>query len=156
MTLNIIESLIESKIDNLAKLTSNEFTKVNLQVSNQKHKLDTLTKANAKLVNQLNESNNLISQLSEEVQLVQSSNVEIDRRFELLEENNIVDVIRLGKYDEIYNLAAQSFVGNSYSSPVFTSNVNALGVLRILEAIRHFSKKNQILPSFNLRNVWQC
>tara|TARA_B100001057_G_scaffold499678_1_gene611243 strand:- start:1699 stop:2718 length:1020 start_codon:yes stop_codon:yes gene_type:complete len=63
--------------------------------------------------------------------------------FELLEENNIVDVIRLGKYDEIYNLAAQSFVGNSYSSPVFTSNVNALGVLRILEAIRHFSKKTK-------------
>ena len=59
--------------------------------------------------------------------------------FELLEENNIVDVVRIGKYDEIYNLAAQSFVANSYSSPVFTSNVNALGVTRILEAIRHFS-----------------
>mgnify|MGYP001429645014 CR=1 FL=1 len=60
--------------------------------------------------------------------------------FELLEENNINDVIRNGKFDEIYNLAAQSFVGNSYGSPVFTSNVNALGVTRILEAIRHFSK----------------
>ena len=63
--------------------------------------------------------------------------------FELLEENNIIDVIRLGKFDEIYNLAAQSFVGNSYSSPVFTSNVNALGVTRILEAIRHFSKRTK-------------
>ena len=63
--------------------------------------------------------------------------------FELLEENNIIDVIRLGKFDEIYNLAAQSFVGNSYTSPVFTSNVNALGVTRILEAIRHFSKKTK-------------
>ena len=63
--------------------------------------------------------------------------------FELLEENNIIDVIRSGKFDEIYNLAAQSFVGNSYSSPIFTSNVNALGVTRILEAIRHFSKKTK-------------
>ena len=63
--------------------------------------------------------------------------------FELLEENNIIDVIRTRKFDEIYNLAAQSFVGNSYSSPTFTSNVNALGVTRILEAIRHFSKKTK-------------
>ena len=63
--------------------------------------------------------------------------------FELLEENNVNDVIRKGKFDEIYNLAAQSFVGNSYASPVFTSNVNALGVTRILEAIRHFSTKSK-------------
>ncbi len=64
--------------------------------------------------------------------------------FELLEENNINDVIRNGKFNEIYNLAAQSFVGNSYSSPIFTSNVNALGVTRILEAIRHSSKKTKL------------
>lgn len=63
--------------------------------------------------------------------------------FELLEENNVNDVIRNGKFNEIYNLAAQSFVGNSYASPVFTSNVNALGVARILEAIRHFSKNSK-------------
>mgnify|MGYP001272155069 CR=1 FL=1 len=63
--------------------------------------------------------------------------------FELLEENNINDVVRKGKFNEIYNLAAQSFVGNSYSSPIFTSNVNALGVTRILEAIRHFSNKTK-------------
>ena len=64
--------------------------------------------------------------------------------FELLEQNNIIDVIRSGKFDEIYNLAAQSFVGNSYSSPIFTSNVNALGVTRILEAIKNFSKKTKL------------
>ncbi len=63
--------------------------------------------------------------------------------FELLEENNINSVIRNGKFDEIYNLAAQSFVGNSYTSPLYTSNVNALGVVRILEAIRVFSKKTK-------------
>ena len=63
--------------------------------------------------------------------------------FELLEENNINDVIRNGRFNEVYNLAAQSFVGNSYSSPIFTSNVNALGVTRILEAIRHFSNNTK-------------
>ncbi len=64
--------------------------------------------------------------------------------FELLEENNINDVIRYGNFNEIYNLAAQSFVGNSYSNPVFTSNVNALGVTRLLESIRHFSKNTKL------------
>ena len=63
---------------------------------------------------------------------------------ELLEENNVNNVIRSGGYDEIYNLAAQSFVGNSYTSPIFTSNVNALGVIRILEAIRFFSRKTKL------------
>ena len=63
--------------------------------------------------------------------------------FELLEENNINDVIRNGRFNEVYNLAAQSFVGNSYSNPIFTSNVNALGVTRILEAIRHFSNNTK-------------
>ncbi len=64
--------------------------------------------------------------------------------FEMLEENNINHVIRTHRFNEIYNLAAQSFVGNSYSNPIFTSNVNALGVARILEAVRHFSKTTKV------------
>lgn len=63
---------------------------------------------------------------------------------ELIEENNINNLIRNCRFDEIYNLAAQSFVGNSYESPLFTSNVNALGVTRILEAIRHFSRNTKL------------
>jgi GDPmannose 4,6-dehydratase len=55
---------------------------------------------------------------------------------ELAEFSNIEDVVRRAKPDEVYNLAAQSFVGASFEMPVFTSDVNALGVLRILEAIR--------------------
>ena len=43
------------------------------------------------------------------------------------------------KPDEIYNLAAQSHVAVSFDTPEYTSNVNALGTLRILEAIRHSS-----------------
>jgi GDPmannose 4,6-dehydratase len=40
------------------------------------------------------------------------------------------------KPDEIYNLAAQSFVGLSFEVPIYTSEIDALGVLRLLEAMR--------------------
>ena len=43
--------------------------------------------------------------------------------------------------DEVYNLAAQSFVGESWNTPEHTSEVTGLGVLRILEAIREFNPK---------------
>ena len=43
--------------------------------------------------------------------------------------------------DEIYNLAAQSHVKISFQIPEYTSDVNALGTLRILEIIRHYKKK---------------
>lgn len=58
---------------------------------------------------------------------------------DLLEFSNVVDVIKKIKPDEIYNLAAQSFVQVSFDQPILTSEVDALGVLRILEAIRHYS-----------------
>ena len=64
--------------------------------------------------------------------------------FEMLEENNINKVVRSKKFNEIYNLAAQSFVDKSFTSPVYTSNVNALGVTRLLEAIRHYSNKTKL------------
>jgi len=43
--------------------------------------------------------------------------------------------------DEIYNLAAQSHVKISFQIPEYTSDVNALGPLRLLEIIRHYKKK---------------
>jgi GDPmannose 4,6-dehydratase len=43
--------------------------------------------------------------------------------------------------DEVYNLAAQSFVGGSWDCPVSTSDITGLGALRILEAIRQFNPK---------------
>lgn len=55
---------------------------------------------------------------------------------ELLEESNIRRLLERLKPDEIYNLAAQSFVGLSFEQPLYTSDVNALGVLRLLEAMR--------------------
>ena len=40
--------------------------------------------------------------------------------------------------DELYNLAAQSFVATSWNQPVLTGDVTGLGVVRVLEAVRHF------------------
>jgi len=55
---------------------------------------------------------------------------------ELLEESNIRAALQKVKPDEIYNLAAQSFVGLSFEQPLYTCEVSALGVLRLLEASR--------------------
>ena len=56
--------------------------------------------------------------------------------FELLEFSNVLRAIDQTQPDEIYNLAAQSFVGVSFEQPVYTSDVDAIGVTRLLEAIR--------------------
>lgn len=47
------------------------------------------------------------------------------------------------QYDEVYNLAAQSFVGVSFAQPVTTTEINAIGPLNILEAIRMVSPKTK-------------
>jgi GDPmannose 4,6-dehydratase len=49
---------------------------------------------------------------------------------------SVLGVIGKVKPDEIYNLAAQSHVQVSFDSPEFTADVDAVGVLRILEAVR--------------------
>jgi GDPmannose 4,6-dehydratase len=43
--------------------------------------------------------------------------------------------------DEVYNLAAQSFVASSWGQPLYTADVTAMGVLRLLEAVRRVDKK---------------
>ena len=50
---------------------------------------------------------------------------------------SIISIINKVKPDEIYNLAAQSHVQVSFDSPEFTADVDATGVLRVLEAVRH-------------------
>ena len=50
--------------------------------------------------------------------------------------NSINTIIKKISPDEIYNLAAQSHVGISFKMPEYTTDVNSLGTLRILEAIR--------------------
>jgi len=55
---------------------------------------------------------------------------------DLHDQSSLVDVIERHRPDEVYNLAAQSFVPTSWNQPVLTGEVTALGVTRLLEAIR--------------------
>lgn len=56
--------------------------------------------------------------------------------FDLMEAENIFRTIQETPVDEFYNLAAQSFVGTSWELPVYTSDVGAMGVLRILDSLQ--------------------
>ena len=55
---------------------------------------------------------------------------------DLTDSSNVNRLLSETKPDEIYNLAAQSHVGVSFEQPEYTSNVNAIGTLRLLEAIK--------------------
>ncbi len=55
---------------------------------------------------------------------------------DLLDEVSLISLLREHRPTEVYNLAAQSFVQTSWSQPVFTGEVTALGVTRMLDAIR--------------------
>ena len=55
---------------------------------------------------------------------------------DLLDQASLISVLQEYRPQEVYNLAAQSFVPTSWSQPVFTGEVTALGVTRLLEAIR--------------------
>ena len=50
---------------------------------------------------------------------------------------SLIRIIKEAKPNEIYNLAAQSHVAVSFEMPEYTANADALGVLRILEAIKN-------------------
>ncbi len=58
------------------------------------------------------------------------------RQADLLDQLSLIDVLRDVKADEIYNLAAQSFVPTSWVQPVLTAEFDAIGVTRLLEAMR--------------------
>src|SRR5580658_5045929 len=55
---------------------------------------------------------------------------------DLTDASNLIRIIQQVQPDEIYNLAAQSHVGVSFETPEYTANSDALGALRVLEAIR--------------------
>jgi len=57
---------------------------------------------------------------------------------DLTDQNSLLRALKEVNPDEVYNLAAQSFVGESWNTPEQTSDVTGLGVLRILEAIREY------------------
>jgi len=59
---------------------------------------------------------------------------------DLLDQNSIMSILQEVEPSEVYNLAAQSFVPTSWKQPIYTGEVNAIGVTRILEAIRLTNK----------------
>jgi GDPmannose 4,6-dehydratase len=60
---------------------------------------------------------------------------------DLHDQSSLVEVLEEYHPDEVYNLAAQSFVPTSWTQPVLTGEVTGLGVTRLLEAIRHVNPK---------------
>ncbi len=62
-------------------------------------------------------------------------------RGDLLDQTSLVRAMESAQPDEIYNLAAQSFVPTSFQEPVLTAEFTALGVTRMLEAMRHVCPK---------------
>ena len=68
---------------------------------------------------------------------------------DLTDSSNLIRIIKSVQPDEIYNLGAQSHVAVSFETPEYTANCDALGTLRILEAVRllNLQKKNKDLSS---------
>ncbi len=60
---------------------------------------------------------------------------------DLLDQLSILELVEESRPDEIYNLAAQSFVPTSWKQPILTGEFDAMGVTRVLEAIRQLNKK---------------
>jgi GDPmannose 4,6-dehydratase len=66
------------------------------------------------------------------------------RQADLLDQLSLIDLIEQVEPDEIYNLAAQSFVPTSWEQPVLTGEFTALGVTRLLEAVRLVNRKIRV------------
>ncbi|MFA5844105.1 MAG: GDP-mannose 4,6-dehydratase [Coriobacteriia bacterium] len=60
---------------------------------------------------------------------------------DLTDQSSLMSALESATPDEVFNLAAQSFVAESWKEPVLTGDVNALGVVRLLEAIRRVAPK---------------
>jgi GDPmannose 4,6-dehydratase len=75
-----------------------------------------------------------IQHIQDDIEIVQG---------DLHDQSSLMDLIEQYRPDELFNLAAQSFVPTSWNQPVLTGEVTALGVTRILEAIRLVSPKTR-------------
>jgi len=71
--------------------------------------------------------------------LVDNSNFEFVKG-DLSDQNSLLRCLKISEPTEIYNFAAQSFVGESWNTPEQTSDITGLGALRLLEAIREYGK----------------
>ena len=62
---------------------------------------------------------------------------------DLTDQSCMMEIFNRFKFDEVYNLAAQSFVGGSFEHPTCTSEIDAIGVLMLLDTIRVLSPKTR-------------
>jgi len=60
---------------------------------------------------------------------------------EITETHDIIRIFKKYNIKEVYNLAAQSFVGSSFNCPIYTSEVTGISVMKILEVIKNHNKK---------------
>ena len=65
-------------------------------------------------------------------------------RADLTDQISLNKAVNIAKSEEVYNLAAQSFVGASFDQPFLTSNVTGLGAVRVFEAVKEFSPNSKI------------
>ena len=63
---------------------------------------------------------------------------------DLLDQTSLEEALKQAQPDEIYNLAAQSFVGSSFQVPVYTADATGLGALRLYEAVRRVCPKAKV------------
>jgi GDPmannose 4,6-dehydratase len=94
-----------------------------------------------------------IQHIQDEIEIIQG---------DLHDQSSLMDLIETYHPDEVYNLAAQSFVPTSWNQPVLTGEVTALGVTRLLEALRLISPKTRFYQASSsemfgkVREVPQC
>jgi len=79
-----------------------------------------------------------IEQITQKIRLVEG---------DLTDQSSLDHAIQQVQPEEVYNLAAQSFVPVSWNQPVLTADVTGLGVLRVLEALRKHSPKTKFLQA---------
>ena len=74
---------------------------------------------------------------------------------DLTDATNLIRIVQETQPDEIYNLAAQSHVQVSFETPEYTANSDALGTLRLLEAIRilGIQRQDTVLSSVDIRTL---
>ena len=68
---------------------------------------------------------------------------------DLTDSSSLINIVKQTEPDEVYNLAAQSHVAVSFEEPEYTANTDAIGTLRLLEALRIVGlEKKHSLPFF--------
>ena len=63
---------------------------------------------------------------------------------DLTDQSSLNNVMKIVEPDEVYNLAAQSFVGTSWNQPVLTGDVTGLGAVRVLESVKNFCESTKV------------